>query len=94
VLANYHQLHHANHNFWGIAALCFGDEALIIREIATWVTFMDANKLTLNEAYKINRDVGGKICGQIDRSLSSLLGSMILANNGRQSGLERWPAQN
>ena len=45
---------------------------------------MDANKLTLNEAYKINRDVGGKICGQIDRSLSSLLRSMSLASTANK----------
>ena len=61
--------------------MVFGDKSLNAREIADWLKFMDDNESNLNEAYKIDSDVRGKICGQIDRSLSQFLGSLIAAKD-------------
>lgn len=72
---NTHKLRHQLNNFWGLLVLIFGPESLIASELSAWVKHIDAHESTYDEQFKIDPNVGAKICSLIDRSIHQVLGS-------------------
>jgi hypothetical protein len=62
---SYHKLRHQLNNWLGVCMLVFGEKSLVAKEIKMWLKHADDNEQSYDACYKIDRDFGAKLLGNI-----------------------------
>jgi hypothetical protein len=78
---NTHHLRHQLNNWYGMLQICFGKEALIMKEARAWIDHVDKFELSYDAQFKTDTEFGVKVLGLIDLTFFQFCDSCLKADS-------------
>jgi hypothetical protein len=76
-----HHLCYQFYNWYGMLQICFGKEALIMKETRAWLDHVDRFELSYNARFKTDPDFGAKVLGLVDLMFFQFCNSCLKAES-------------